>query len=95
MATVKRMFRLQKIKIDAMWQAIQTIANILAAHANDIPRDVLSDITDALEKMLAINERVDSLREKNINLFYNKLRNSYEGLYNMEVEDGKENEEEN
>lgn len=95
MATIKRMFRLQKIKIDAMWQAIQTIANILAAHANDIPRDVLSDITDALEKMLAINERVDSLREKNINLFYNKLRNSYEGLYNMEVEDGKENEEEN
>lgn len=95
MATVKRMFRLQKIKLDAMWQAIQTIANILAAHANDIPRDVLSDITDALEKMLAINERVDSLREKNINLFYNKLRNSYEGLYNMEVEDGKENEEEN
>lgn len=95
MATVKRMFRLQKIKIDAMWQAIQTIANILAAHANDIPRDVLSDITDALEKMLAINERVDTLREKNINLFYNKLRNSYEGLYNLEVEDGKENEEEN
>lgn len=95
MATVKRMFRLQKIKIDAMWQAIQTIANILAAHANDIPRDILSDITDTLEKMLAINERVDALREKNINLFYNKLRNSYEGLYNMEVEDGKENEEEN
>ena len=93
MATVKRMFRLQKIKLDAMWQAIQTIANILAAHANDIPRDVLSDITDALEKMLAINERVDALREKNINLFYNKLRNSYEGLYNMEVKDGKENEE--
>lgn len=95
MATIKRMFRLQKIKLDAMWQAIQAIANILAAHANDIPRDVLSDITDALERMLAINERVDILREKNINLFYNKLRNSYEGLYNMEVEDGKENEEEN
>lgn len=95
MATIKRMFRLQKIKLDAMWQAIQTIANILAAHANDIPRDVLSDITDALEKMLAINERVDALREKNINLFWDKLRNNYEGLYNMEVKDGEENEEEN
>lgn len=95
MATIKRMFRLQKVKIDAMWQAIQTIANILAAHANDIPRDVLSDITDALEKMLAINERVDALREKNINLFWDKLRNNYEGLYNMEVKDGEENEEEN
>lgn len=93
MATIKRMFRLQKIKLDAMWQAIQTIANILAAHANDIPRDVLSDITDALEKMLAINERVDALREKNINLFWDKLRNNYEGLYNMEVQDEEEKEE--
>jgi hypothetical protein len=95
MSTVKRMFKLQKMKIDIMWDALTKISLILKDYAENIPKDILAEIVSVYENLLEINDRIDNVREKNINNFYNKLRNSYEGLYNMEVEDGKENKEEN
>lgn len=95
MSTVKRMFKLQKIKIDIMWDALTKISLILKDYADNIPENILAEIVSVYENLLEINDRIDNVREKNINNFYNKLRNSYEGLYNMEVQDGKENEEEN
>lgn len=95
MLTVKRMFKLQKMKIDIMWDALTKISLILKDYAENIPENILAEIVSVYENLLEINDRIDNVREKNINNFYNKLRNSYEGLYNMEVQDGKENEEEN
>lgn len=90
MSTVKRMFKLQKMKIDIMWDALTKISMVFKEHVDDIPKDILSEIVPIYEKLLYLNERIDNIREKNINGFYNKLRNSYEGLYNMEVDDGEE-----
>lgn len=95
MSTVKRIFKLQRIKMDAMWNALTKISLILKDYADSIPENILAEIVSVYENLLETNDRIDNIREKNINNFYNKLRNSYEGLYNMEVEDGKENEEEN
>lgn len=95
MITVKRMLKLQKMKIDIMWNALTKISLILKDYADNIPENILAEIVLVYENLLEINDRIDNVREKNINNFYNKLRNSYEGLYNMEVEDDKENKEEN
>lgn len=95
MSTVKRMFKLQKMKIDIMWDALTKISLILKEHADDMSENILNKIVVVYEDLLKLNDRIDNVREKNITKFYNKLRNSYEGLYNMEVQDGKENKEEN
>ena len=94
MSTVKRMFKLQKMKIDIMWDALTKISIILKEHVDDMPENILNKIVVVYEDLLKLNDRIDNVREKNINRFYNKLRNSYEGLYNMEVKDGKEEKEE-
>lgn len=95
MSVIKRIYKLQKMKCDMMFDTIVELSKILAENYQNIPNKVLEQCTDVFEKFLYANERIDNVREKNMNNFYNKLRNSYEGLYNMEVQDGKENEEEN
>lgn len=90
MSTVKRMFKLQKMKIDIMWDALTKISLILKEHADDIPNDILSEMVEVYENFIGLNDRIDNAKEKNITGFYNRLRNNYEGLYNMEVDDGKE-----
>lgn len=86
MTTVKRMFKLQQIKNNLMWDVIQSLATILSNNRERIPRDVLSDSTEVLETFLKINERIDNIRRKNIDNFYGKIKNGLEDIYNMEVE---------
>lgn len=93
MTTVKRMIKLQKMKVDIMWDALTTISKILKEYYKDIPDEILSRIVVVYEKLLVLNERIDNAREKNISSFYSKLRNKYEGIYNMEVSNNEEKEE--
>lgn len=90
MSTVKRMFKLQKMKIDIMWDALTKISLVLKEYADDIPNNVLNEMVEVYENFIKLNDRIDNAREKNIAGFYNKLRNNYEGLYNMEVDNGEE-----
>lgn len=93
MTTVKRIYRLQKMKIDFMLDVIQALADIVLEHYEEIPDEVLNKMTKVFNDFLIINERIDNAREKNMNNFYNRLRNKYEGIFNMEVQDEKEKEE--
>lgn len=93
MRIVKRIYRLQKMKIDFMLDTIQALADITLEHYQEIPKDVLSEMTKVFNNFLVTNERIDNARERNINSFYNGLRNKYEDIFNMEVQDEKEKEE--
>lgn len=95
MTTVKRMFRLQQIKIDMLWQAIEGYTDIFRNYVGEIPDAMKDEFIEVSEKLLDLNARIDKAREKNINKFFNSMRNKYEGIFNMEVQDGKENKEEN
>lgn len=95
MTTVKRMFRLQQIKIDTLWQAIEGYTDIFRNHVEEIPDAMKNEFIEVSEKLLDLNARIDKVREKNINKFFNSMRDKYEGIFNMEVQDGKENKEEN
>ena len=93
MRIVKRIYRLQKMKIDFMLDTIQALADITLEHYQEIPKDILSEMTKVFNNFLITNERIDNVRERNINSFYNGLRNKYEDIFNMEVQDEKEKEE--
>lgn len=93
MRIVKRIYRLQKMKIDFMLDTIQALADITLEHYQEIPKDVLSEMTKVFNNFLITNERIDNARERNINSFYNGLRNKYEDIFNMEVQNEKEKEE--
>lgn len=93
MRIVKRIYRLQKIKIDFMLDTIQSLADIVLEHYQEIPKDVLSEMTKVFNNFLITNERIDNARERNINSFYNGLRGKYENIFNMEVQDEEEKEE--
>lgn len=92
MRIVKRIYRLQKMKIDFMLDTIQALADITLEHYQEIPKDVLSEMTKVFNNFLITNERIDNARERNINSFYNGLRNKYEDIFNMEVKDEEEKE---
>lgn len=87
MTTVKRIYRLQKIKIEFMLDVIQALADVVLEYYEEIPNEVLNKMTKVFNNFLITNERIDNARERNINSFYNKLRNKYEGIFNMEVQD--------
>ena len=93
MTTVKRIYRLQKMKIDFMLDVIQALADIVLEYYEEIPNEVLNKMTKIFNDFLITNERIDNAREKNMNNFYNRLRNKYEGIFNMEVQDEEEKEE--
>jgi len=93
MTTVKRIYRLQKMKIDFMLDVIQALADIVLEYYEEIPNEVLNKMTKIFNDFLITNERIDNARERNMNNFYNRLRNKYEGIFNMEVQDEKEKEE--
>lgn len=93
MNTIKNMFKLQHLKNEVMLDCIQDIASVLSDHRQDIPRPILEKLTDILEKFLELNERLDNLRQKNIDNFYNGLRNKLETSFNLEVKDEEETEE--
>lgn len=93
MTTLKRMFLLQKMKIDILWDAIDGYIDTFQNHADTIPDSMKEDFIKISKKLLKLNARIDRVREKNISNFYNKLKNKYEGIYNMEApgyEEGKE-----
>ena len=93
MTTVKRIYRLQKMKIDFMLDVIQALADIVLEYYKEIPNEVLNKMTKIFNDFLITNERIDNARERNMNNFYNRLRNKYEGIFNMEVQDEEEKEE--
>ena len=93
MTTVKRIYRLQEMKIDFMLDVIQALADIALECYEEIPNEVLNKMTKIFNDFLIINERIDNARERNMNNFYNRLRNKYEGIFNMEVQDEEEKEE--
>lgn len=93
MTTVKRIYRLQKMKIDFMLDVIQALADIVLEYYEEIPNEVLSKMTKIFNDFLITNERIDNARERNMNNFYNRLRNKYEGIFNMEVQDEEEKKE--
>lgn len=93
MTTVKRIYRLQKMKIDFMLDVIQALADVVLEYYEEIPNEVLNKMTKIFNDFLITNERIDNAREKNMNNFYNRLRNKYEGIFNMEVQDEEEKEE--
>lgn len=93
MNTIKNMFKLQHLKNEVMLDCIQDIATVLSKYREDIPRNILEELTDILEKFLELNERLDNLRQKNIDNFYNGLRNKLETSFNLEVKDEEETEE--
>ena len=92
MTTVKRIYRLQKMKIDFMLDVIQALADIVLEYYEEIPDKVLNKMTKIFNDFLIINERIDNARERNMNNFYNRLRNKYEGIFNIEVQDEEEKE---
>lgn len=93
MRIVKRIYCLQKMKIDFMLDTIQSLADIALEHYQEIPKDILSEMTKVFNNFLITNERIDNARERNINSFYNRLRGKYEDIFNMEVQDEEEKEE--
>jgi len=93
MTTVKRIYRLQKMKIDFMLDVIQALADVVLEYYEEIPNEVLNKMTKIFNDFLITNERIDNARERNMNNFYNRLRNKYEGIFNMEVQDEEEKEE--
>lgn len=93
MTTVKRIYRLQKMKIDFMLDVIQALADIVLEYYEEIPNEALNKMTKIFNDFLITNERIDNARERNINNFYNRLRNKYEGIFNMEVQNEEEKEE--
>lgn len=93
MITVKRIYRLQKMKIDFMLDVIQALADVVLEYYEEIPNEVLNKMTKIFNDFLITNERIDNARERNMNNFYNRLRNKYEGIFNMEVQDEEEKEE--
>lgn len=93
MTTVKRIYRLQKMKIDFMLDIIQALADIVLEYYEEIPNEVLNKMTKIFNDFLITNERIDNARERNMNNFYNRLRNKYEGIFNMEVQDEEEKKE--
>lgn len=94
-AVMKRIYKLQNMKINIMMDTIQALIDLLVTYLDELPKDLVEQAEIVSTKFINSYDRIDEVRQKNINNFYNKLRNSYEGLYNMEVEDGKENKEEN
>lgn len=93
MTTVKRIYRLQKMKIDFMLDVIQALADVVLEYYEEIPNEVLNKMTKIFNDFLITKERIDNARERNMNNFYNRLRNKYEGIFNMEVQDEEEKEE--
>lgn len=91
---VRRMFTLQKEKIDLAIDTISSIAEVMVDNLDDIPKDVASQITNLIGAFLLENERIDRLRQENIDGFYNGIRDKYERIYRLEVQDGKEDKEE-
>lgn len=85
MSTFKNIFKLQHLKNEVMLDCIQDIAGVLAHYRKDIPNHVLEKLTDILEKFLELNDRIDALRQKNIDNFYNGHRQNLENIFNMEV----------
>ena len=90
MSVIKRIYKLQKMKCDMMFDTIVELSKILAENYKDIPNKVLEQCTDVFEKFLYTNERIDNAREKNVSNFYGKLRSKYENIYNMEVDNDEE-----
>lgn len=93
MTTVKRIYRLQKMKIDFMLDVIQALADVVLEYYKEIPNEALNRMTKIFNDFLITYERIDNARERNMNNFYNRLRNKYEGIFNMEVQDEEEKEE--
>lgn len=93
MTTVKRIYRLQKMKIDFMLDVIQALADVVLEYYEEIPNEASNRMTKIFNDFLITNERIDNARERNMNNFYNRLRNKYEGIFNMEVQDEEEKEE--
>lgn len=90
---VRRMFTLQKEKIDLAIDTISNIAEVMVDNLSDIPKDVASQITNLIGTFLLENERIDRLRQENIDGFYNGIRDKYERIYKLEVRDEKKEEE--
>lgn len=90
MSVIKRIYKLQKMKCDMMFDTIVELSKILAENYQNIPDKVLEQCTDVFEKFLNANERIDNAREKNVSNFYGKLRSKYENIYNMEVDNDEE-----
>lgn len=89
---IKEIFKLQHAKIDLMFETITRVSEIVAKSGDVIPKSVLGELAYVLENFLKNNERLDELRQDNIDSFYNKIRNKYESIYNMEVSNEKEEE---
>lgn len=92
MSTLKNMFKLQHLKNQVLLDCIQDIASVLSKYRADIPKNILEELTDILEKFLELNDRIDNLRQKNIDNFYNGLRDKLETSFNLEVQDEEEKE---
>ena len=90
MSIIKNIFKLNHLKAEVMLDCIQDIASVLSNHRQDIPRPILEKLTNILEKFLELNERIDNLRQKNIDNFYNGHRQNLENIFNMEVQDEEE-----
>lgn len=90
MSVIKRIYKLQKMKCDMMFDTIVELSKILAENYQNIPEDVLEKCTDVFEKFLYTNERIDNAREKNVSNFYSRLRSKYENIYNLEVDNDEE-----
>ena len=92
MSTFKNMFKLQHFKNQVLLDCIQGIASVLSKHRADIPKSILEELTDRLKKFLELNDRIDNLRQKNIDNFHNGLRDKLETSFNLEVRDEEEKE---
>ena len=91
--TMKRMFQLQRAKIDLMFETITNLTEILAQDADRIPRETVAKMTKLVEHFLEVNERIDRLRQKNVDNFYNRIRNKFESTLELEVSDEETKEE--
>lgn len=86
----KRIYKLQMMKIDLMLETIQAILDSITSRIDILPKDLIEEIEVIATKFIRTHDRIDRAREKNINNFYNKLRRHYDSVFELEVDDGKE-----
>lgn len=84
---MKTIFKLQRAKLDLMLDTITDLSELVATNAHCIPRDVTERFTEIVEHFLKVNEKLDELRQKNVDNFYGNIKDNLENIYKLEVSD--------
>lgn len=84
---MKTIFKLQRAKLDLMLDTITDLSELIATNAHSIPRDITERFTEIVEHFLKVNEKLNELRQKNVDNFYGGIKDNLENIYKLEVSD--------